>query len=178
MGDGLATGGQRHNRNRVACALVEEVVRKFGTVRLRVIGTSMVPSILPGDVITVRRGSLNEIYRGDLVLCAGERSFAVHRDAAKTNCFGENFLLTRGDRLRHDDPLVCSAALLGRVESIERAGCQLHPTDSLNIWKRMIAPLLRTSDRATYAYLELVGACRKICWGGHSNKRENYHSTR
>jgi signal peptidase I len=162
----------------VACALAEEVVRKFGTVRLRVIGNSMVPSIMPGDVITVRQGSLNEIYLGDLVLCTRERGFAVHRVAAKTNCFGECFLLTRGDRLRHDDPPVSSATLLGRVESIERAGYQFHPADSLNIWERMIAPLLRTSDRATYAYLEIVGACRKIYLGDQRNQRENCHSTR
>ena len=52
----------------LACGLAEEVVRTFGEVRLRVFGTSMVPSILPGDLVLIQRASLHEISAGEVVL--------------------------------------------------------------------------------------------------------------
>ena len=40
------------------CELVAEVAREFGEVRFRAIGFSMMPVILPGDVLTVARGQV------------------------------------------------------------------------------------------------------------------------
>ena len=37
--------------------LAAEVLRQFGEVRLKVTGASMLPSVWPGDVLTVRRRS-------------------------------------------------------------------------------------------------------------------------
>jgi hypothetical protein len=88
-----------------------------------------------------------------------ERLF-VHRVVGRDGASGENGsgearLITRGDRLRHDDPPVSSRQLLGRVVSIERGNrkveLQAHRSNSV------CARLLRTSDRVTYVYL-LLGA--------------------
>ena len=63
----------------LACGLAGEVVRTFGEVRLRVFGTSMAPSILPGDLVSVQRAGLMEISPGDIVVFSREGRLFVHR---------------------------------------------------------------------------------------------------
>ena len=63
----------------LACGLAEEVVRAFGEVRLRVFGTSMAPSILPGDLVLIQRASLDEILPGQVVLFLQRGRLFVHR---------------------------------------------------------------------------------------------------
>src|SRR5580700_9072625 len=92
-----------------ACGLAGDVVRTFGVVRLRVFGTSMAPAILPGDLLSIERASLNEISMGDVVLFQQRGRFFVHRvvDCKRTAVAGtheKTCLITRGDRLGHDDP--------------------------------------------------------------------------
>jgi signal peptidase I len=150
------------NARENACkALVEEVVRSFGGVRLRVLGTSMVPALLPGDLVSIRGASLKEISVGEVVLFLQNGRLFVHRvvgsnTVSSTGNPEGRYLITRGDRLRHDDPPVSSREILGRVVSIERDHCNIgfapHGSNSL------VARLLRISDRATYLYLRL-GAC-------------------
>src|ERR1700676_2666491 len=142
-------------RENASKALVEEVVRSIGEVRLRVLGTSMVPAMLPGDLVSVRRAGLDEISAGEVVLFLQNGRLFVHRVVGRNvvsaagNTQGP-YLTTRGDRLRHDDPPVSSKELLGRVVSIERNNRHIelasHGSNSL------FALLIRASDRATYLY--------------------------
>jgi signal peptidase I len=148
-------------RKNASKALVEDVVRSFGTVRLRVLGTSMVPAMLPGDLVSIHRAGLHEISVGDVVLFLQNGRLFIHRvvggnDSSATGNTEEPYLITRGDRLRHNDPPVSSKELLGRVASIERdsRNIELAPDESNSLFAR----LLRASDRATYLYLRL-GAC-------------------
>src|SRR5215469_17340801 len=118
----MLTDGQGNASMEVASGLAEEIIRKFGEIRLRVFGTSMAPAILPGDLVLVRRAGLDEISAGDLVLFGRDGRFFVHRTvrrmlASVPDGAGESHLITRGDRLQHDDPPVSSSALLGRVVS-------------------------------------------------------------
>ena len=149
----------------MACGLAEEVVRAFGEVRLRVFGTSMVPSILPGDLVLIQRASLDEISPGEVVLFFQKGRLFVHRVVerkvlAASGRPEESCLITRGDRLRHEDPPVTSSELLGRVVSIERddriVELPAHEPD------RMIVRLLQSSDRVTYLYLRLAAAWRSL----------------
>lgn len=157
----------------LACGLAGDVVRTFGEVRLRVFGTSMVPFILPGDLISVRRALASEISNGDIVLYAREGRIFVHR---VVRCMvshepsfapeGESFLIARGDRLQHNDPPVSSSELLGKVFSIERGNFQRRPAPCLSGWKRTIVRLLRYSDHATYLYLRLAALHSAGRWHG------------
>ena len=149
----------------MACELAMEVVRTFGRVRLRVMGTSMAPSLLPGDLISVQRAYLDEIAPGDIVMFAQRERLFVHRVAARSvlsTADGpeEPCLITRGDRHRHDDPGVSASQLLGRVVSIERGNRNVELLAQPRASSRLIARLLQTSDRATYFYLRLA-ACRR-----------------
>ena len=149
----------------LACGLAGDVVRNFGEVRLRALGTSMVPSILPGDLVSIHRASLNDISPGEVVMFLQKGRLFVHRVVdrrvvATADNPGEPCLITRGDRLRHDDPPVSSPELLGRVVSIERDNRKV---ELLGIRSNhLIVRLLQSSDRATYLYLRLAACWRTL----------------
>ncbi len=149
----------------LACGMAQEVVRTFGELRLRVFGTSMVPSILPGDLVFIHRASLSDISPGEIVLFQQMGRFFVHR-VVDRKVIGdssgpqESRLITRGDRLRDNDHPVSSSELLGRVVSIERDNRKIElPAGGSN---RMVVRLLQSSDRATYLYLRLAEYWRAI----------------
>ncbi len=149
----------------MASGLAEEIIRKFGELRLRVFGTSMAPAILPGDLIVVRRAGLAEISAGDVVLFGRDGRFFVHRTvrrmiASSAEKAGETRLVTRGDRLQHEDPPVSSSELLGRVVSLSRDGRQL-PLDTLGP-NSLLARLLRASDHLTFFYVRLLAGWRSL----------------
>lgn len=100
------------------CGLAAEVLRRFGQLRLRVTGASMLPAIWPGDVVTIHSVQLSDVSRGDLVLFFRGQRFFVHR---VLDVSGDS-LLTRGDSVLSPDPPVHSDELLGRVVSITGAG--------------------------------------------------------
>src|SRR6266852_1705065 len=61
-------------RDAAKCSLVADLARTFGEVRLKVTGTSMLPSVWPGDEITIERQGLSESRVGQIVLYeAGDR---------------------------------------------------------------------------------------------------------
>jgi signal peptidase I len=146
----------------LGCELAGEVVSTFGEVRLRVLGTSMVPSIHPGDLISVQRVSLSEISSGEIALYSREGRLFAHRVVAHAGSPDRPLLIMRGDRHRHNDPPVCASELLGRVHLIERGHRRLQPATKLSMRERVIAVLLRTSIRATYLYLRLDARRQRI----------------
>jgi signal peptidase I len=156
-------------RTTLACGLAGDVVRRFGGVRLRVFGTSMVPSILPGDLISIQRADLSEISPGEIVLYSREGRLFAHRVVARAGNHDDPRLITRGDRLSYTDPLVSSRELLGRVTSIRcgdgRGHRRVRPAARVRFWEQMIARVLRISDRATSVYLRLAGYWRSFFFG-------------
>lgn len=161
----MPTDDQGNASMELACGLAEEVVREFGEVHLRVFGTSMVPSILPGDLVSIRRACLQDIIPGEVILFLQNGRLFVHRVVDRkinvsTDCADETFLITRGDRLRRNDPPVSSRELLGRLVSIERdhRKVQLISRRSDSLMVR----LLQSSDRLTYLYLRLAAGWRSL----------------
>lgn len=149
----------------LASGLAGEIVRTFGELRLRVFGTSMVPSILPGDLVHIRQAGLNEISPGEVVLFLQNGRLFVHRVVARKagaapGSAVDPSLITRGDRQQQNDPPVSSSELLGRVVSIER--------DNRKIELRAggsngpIVHILRSSDQVTSIYLRLASCWRSL----------------
>lgn len=161
----MLTDVQRHPSTEVVCGLAEEVVLTFGEIRLRVFGTSMVPSILPGDLVSIRQANLQDISLGEVVLFLQKGRLFVHRVvgrkvAATADGPDEPCLITRGDRLRHEDPPVMSSALLGRVVSVKRKNWEVKLLARAS--NSPFIPLLMASDRATYLYLRLAAGWRAL----------------
>lgn len=131
------------------CDLLADVVRSTGSGSLRVTGCSMLPAILPGDVIVVQRRPLCELTRGQIVLTIRDGKLSAHRIVK----ISDQYLVTRGDALPVADLPVQFAEVIGRVEGILRNGRTV--SLKFSTWKRMVAAILRHSEWCTQLYLRL-----------------------
>ena len=150
----------------IGIELAAEVIRAFGSVRLRATGTSMVPAVQPGDLLSIRRVDLGDASSGEIVLVVrGDRLFA-HRIVGKGGRWVDPYLLTRGDRLLENDPPVFRSHLLGRVTSIERGGRRVDPRAWLKRSDGVLGRLLRASDRSTFLFVRLTALWRALSGEG------------
>ena len=59
--------------------LATEVLRSGGAIRLQALGTSMLPSVWPGDLLSIEPAPGKDMVPGDIVLVARDARFFVHR---------------------------------------------------------------------------------------------------
>jgi hypothetical protein len=118
--------------------LAAEVLGSGGTIRLQALGTSMLPSIWPGDVLRIEHKAANVTALGDIVLVSRGGRFFVHRLLEKRDCGW----ITRGDSLPQNDPPVAEAQVLGRVSLIHRETGVIVPKPRLSVFGRTLASLL------------------------------------
>jgi hypothetical protein len=118
---GNALNMPRSSWNSEGAALVAEVLRgAFSfpraprTMRLRVHGESMLPSLWPGDVVEIASCSLDEddLRPGEIVLAMRDGRLFLHRLVAP--CTPNGFTLL-GDSMPGCDPSYPPEALLGRL---------------------------------------------------------------
>lgn len=152
------------------CGLVEDVVRDFGEARIRVFGTSMMPALNPGDVISIQKTAIEEISVGNIVLFIRNGRLFAHRVVERIGDACNMRLITRGDRLLQNDPDVSRMEFIGRVICAERNGKKVDLNLPLHLMKRMIAPLLRASERATYVYMRFFELQRAIFSDGRMRR--------
>jgi signal peptidase I len=161
----------------VKCDLAAEVLRSSGNLRLRVTGSSMLPSVWPGDTLLIERVQANAICGGDLVLFGRDRRLFVHRvvsvgiaDAAIDATIDGNIdatILTRGDAMPQPDPPVPGRDLLGRVSYIVRAGRLIEPRKTLGLPQRAVATLMQHSEIAARMAIGVNGMLQ-------SSRRQNF----
>lgn len=130
-------------RDKLNCALAVEVLRKSGTLQFRAMGSSMIPSLWPGDILNVRATDINEIRVGEIVLFERNSSLCAHRVLNRAG----SSLVTRGDSLPAADSPVTAAELLGRVVAVHRDGTDIRPAPRLRLPSRIFAWLARHSER-------------------------------
>ena len=90
---------------------LRNTLRAGAEVRIRVGGTSMLPAIWPGDIVSISCQGTEEPDYPDVVLFKAERRLFVHRVLRSEN----GRLITRGDALPHCDPPVDVADVIGVV---------------------------------------------------------------
>jgi signal peptidase I len=129
----------------VKCELAGEVLHSCGTLRLRVMGWSMLPAVWPGDTLFVESASTAAVTEGDIILFAKERRFFVHRIVKRLE---QSNFLSRGDAMRKPDPVVHSEELLGKVCSIVRNGKRLAVRRNRGVFERATAGLVAHSPLA------------------------------
>ncbi len=122
--------------------LAAEILGASGTIRLQALGTSMLPAIWPGEVLSIERAAANDIVPGDIVLVARDGRFFVHRLIEKRDCEW----MTRGDSLPQNDPAVGEAQVLGKVSCIHRKDRVVVPRPQLSIFGRILASVFCRSD--------------------------------
>ena len=126
--------------------LAADVLHRFGEVRFVAHGTSMIPSIYPGDLLTVRSESIAEARPGEVVLFLLGGRFFVHRVMRKWPERNRIVFATRGDAHTQEDPSVDGSQLLGRVTSILRHGKPVKFATRLNAWTKLLRWGVRNSD--------------------------------
>lgn len=147
-------------RESLKCALAADVLRSFGELRLEVHGSSMLPSIRPGDILTVRQQEISDVRCGEVVLFAREGRLYAHRVVKKLEDRGGALLISRGDALLNEDLPVTAGELLGRVTFILRGRSRIHSQGWPTARGRLLAWLVGHSDSFARLFL-LIHALRR-----------------
>ncbi len=122
------------------CDLLTEVIRASGQVQLRVAGASMLPTLWPGDLLTVHRCHPSALAPRSIIVFRQDQQLVVHRVMHRSG----NRIVTRGDaRARLDAPIELDQ-VVGRVESVLRNGRVLHQQNL--IVRRVVALCLRNAE--------------------------------
>jgi Peptidase S24-like len=118
--------------------LAAEVLHRFGEVRFVANGSSMIPSIYPGDLLSVRSESVVNARVGEIVLFLLGGRFFVHRVMRKWPERDRVVFATRGDALTQEDPSIDGSQLLGRVTSILRHGKPVEFASHASLWTKLL----------------------------------------
>ena len=127
--------------------LAFEILRCHGTVHLKAWGTSMLPSVWPGDLLTIQSAAYDEVVPGDIVLVLRNDRFFVHRLVEKQRSQDCASWITRGDAMPLSDPPSTASELLGRVAGIRRANHSFVPSRRVSPLHSAMAWMLCRSDR-------------------------------
>lgn len=163
---------QAHRREDVVVTLASEVLRLHGEFRFVAWGSSMVPSIFPGDTLIVRRVTPEGACNGDVVLFAREGRFYAHRLVSKTDEGAAMRLIARGDSLDANDPPFAGHEMLGRVDAVIRRGTriELHRQRAVN--HRLVRCIVHRSESGMKCLLRLHALRGRIArnWGSARSK--------
>jgi hypothetical protein len=135
--------GVAHSRK---CELVDEVLRSFGTVRLRVTGYSMLPSVWPGDTLIIQRRNVQEVAVGDILLYRRKARLFAHRVVSESQSLGRSCVGVRGDAFPGRNELLFRSEILGTVSRILRGRKWISPSSRLRLHQRLIGLLTWHSD--------------------------------
>jgi len=139
------------------CDLAGEVLRSSGTLRLQVMGWSMLPTVWPGDTLVVESADSNSVCKGDIVLFGRDRRLFAHRVVTKRGQPGDSRVVTRGDAMPAPDSPLAEDELLGKVSVIVRDGRCIAPSRSLRFSERAVAALVRSSEIAARVVVGVHG---------------------
>ena len=102
----------------------------------------MLPSLWPGDLLTIESHESEQVEPGEIVLYMRGGRFFIHRVVGRGLDAKGTFLITRGDCMAENDPPVSSSELLGRITEIQRAGSVFMPARKLSQISRIAAYML------------------------------------
>jgi signal peptidase I len=118
--------------------LAAEALSAGHTIRLQAQGTSMLPAIWPGDVLSIEHKPVQAMVPGDIVLVARQSRFFVHRLIEKRkSCW-----ITRGDSLPQNDEPATEEQVLGKVSLIHKKTEVIVPEPRPSLFSRTLAWML------------------------------------
>ena len=143
--------------------LAAAILRSTGTLQLRATGSSMLPTLWPGECLTIQSYNFEQAQQGDLVLYTRDGRFFIHRIVRKCHLGEDKYLVTRGDCLTVEDPPVHERDLLGNVTAIHRHGSQITPARRLSPSRLLAAWLLCHWNLVLRGTLRIYGS-RGFAW--------------
>lgn len=142
-------------RASVQLELAAEILASGGKIKLRARGISMLPTLWPGDLLTVEGASCHQAAPGDLVLVLVNQRPLIHRVRERLEYDGRIRWITRGDAVPQSDPPVPPSDLLGRVSSVQRSRRAIVPTRRFSPTAQVLGWLLCHWDRFRSVCLRL-----------------------
>lgn len=115
----------------------------------------MLPTLWPGDVLTIRTQSFEQVRDGDVVLFERDGRFFIHRILSKCPTGERPHCVTRGDAMLAVDAPVLSEELLGKVVSLKRDSEQDLSVPSCSRLRRAVGLTLGYFDRLRGVALRL-----------------------
>jgi signal peptidase I len=146
------------NREDPKLGLAAEMLRGGGTVRLRAWGSSMLPSVWPGDLLMIQSAAHDEVVPGDIVLVGRDNRFVIHRLVETRQVHDCPLWITKGDAIPQNDPPAAQSELLGRVAGISRASRSFVPSRRVSLFQSALAKMLCHSDRLRVLALRIYAA--------------------
>jgi hypothetical protein len=125
-------------RDQGRCSLAAEALRSWGTLKVRANGVSMLPTLWPGDILTVQSVRPEQVEPGEIVLYMRQDRFFIHRIVSRGLTRDKAFLVTRGDCMFEDDPPVGRSELLGKIIEVRRGGSIFMPARRLSPFRRLL----------------------------------------
>jgi len=138
-----------------ASVAAADSIRSNGSVSIRAAGSSMIPSIWPGEILLVRRVAIAEVCPGEVVLAERGGKLFAHRVVEVRGEGSGARIVTQGDALAASDPEISEAELLGRVAAIARGGEWREPKTHLGMGARILRAIVRRSSFAARVLLHL-----------------------
>jgi signal peptidase I len=144
-------------------SLTVEMLRRRGAVRLRAWGTSMLPALWPGDLLTIQSRDYDEVVPGDIVLVMRDNRFFVHRLIERRKVGDRCAWITRGDAMPQNDPPAAEFELMGRVTFIRRGNRTVEPSRKLSLFTSALAWMLKRWDHFRSFALRIHAVRMKAC---------------
>jgi hypothetical protein len=134
------------SREQLKHNLAAEVLQTAGNFKLAAFGYSMLPTLWPGELLTIQAQSLDQVQPSEVVLFSREGRFFIHRVVRKLQIRPEARLITRGDALPSLDATVFPIEFLGKIVSVRRGDRDI-PVPPCSRWRRSIGLALTFSVR-------------------------------
>jgi len=147
--------GFHQPREQIKLSLASEILRSSGRLEFAALGYSMLPTVWPGDVLTIESSSLEHAQPGQLVLYQRADRFFVHRVVRSQIIDGQMCLVTRGDSMPCEDAPVFPSEWLGVVTAVQRNGQRLSHVPRRTAVVRFLGWMLGSSDRLRSVALRL-----------------------
>lgn len=106
----------------------------------------MLPSLWPGDFLTIDATDPARLVTGDMVLVARSHRFFVHRLIGAREVDSRASWITRGDSMPQSDPPATAPDLLGRVVNVWRGNRSFAPVRCMSMFNSALAWLFCRSD--------------------------------
>jgi signal peptidase I len=126
-------------------SLIVEALRTHGSCSFRVSGTSMLPTLWPGELVLIERKPLAEIASGDIVLYQRDGRFFLHRLENIRTHSTRVLIMIRGDAMPQQDPPVPADQLLGVLAGVRRKSNWISIPRRIPVASRGMAVVARRS---------------------------------
>ena len=135
--------------------LIRHALLAGRTIQLRLTGTSMMPTICPGDLVWVKPVKVEELGPGDVILFLRDDRYTVHRIVAMDVNADKLVIRTRGDTLLSDDQLLRASEVKGLVTATQRFGTERPICRVPQLASRILSGIVRRSDRFRHLIFRL-----------------------